>query len=121
MEEAYGRRIHQRPPRPEWVNSPPEYYTAPVMDPFGMAAGGYMGPGMVGHGNMGPPILPGAFQTQSTFNLPPPGPAANSNLTFRPSPIIGARGPLMAHQASQINVYGNHHGSVHRIFSPPQG
>ena len=120
MGDAYGRRMY-RPPRQEWINSPPQYY-APHVDHFGMAGGGYVGPGMARPGNIGPPMLPGAFQHQPPFNLPPPGPAPNSNLTFRPSSNIGIRGPILPHQPPQINTYGNHQGSaLSTLASPLQG
>ena len=91
MGDAYGRRVYNRPPRQEWVNAPPQYYASGVIDPFGMTGGGYVAPGMVRPGNMGPPMIPGAFQHQAPFALPPPGPSPGScgsicTRTSSPSP-----------------------------------
>ena len=117
MGDAYGRRMYQRPQRQEWMDSPPQYYASPVVDHFGMA-GSYMGPGMARPGNMGPPMLSGAFQHQPAFHIPPPGPAPNSSLPFRPSSSIGVRGPTLPHQTS-LNSYMNHQSSA--VVSPLQG
>ena len=117
MGDAYGRRVFHGPPRQEWVNTPPQYYASGVIDPFGMTGGGYVAPGMVRPGNMGPPMIPGAFQHQAPFALPPPGPSPNSNLPFRSS-NIGARGTIIS-QPAQVNHYGNHQGSA--LISQLQG
>ena len=118
MEEDYGRRMYHRPPRQEWGNSP-QYYVPNVMDQFGMTGGGYMGPAMIRPGNMGPPMLPSAFQHQAPYNLPPPGPAHNSNMAFRQSSDLGARGAVISSQALQINPYTNQHETA--LVSPMQG
>ena len=118
MGDAYGRRMYHRPPRQEWANSPPQYYGANIADPFGMNGGAYVAPAMIRPGNMGPPMLPGAFQHQAPFTLPPPGSVPTSNMTFRPS-NMGARGAMMSSQASQINQYAGHQNNA--LLSPMQG
>ena len=110
MGDAYGRRVFPRPPRQEWMNAPPQYYAPNVVDPFAMAGGAYVAPGMVRPGNMGPPMMPSAFQHQASFSLPPPGPSPNANVPFRPS-NIGSRGPIIS-QAGQLNHYGNQQGTA---------
>ena len=82
MGDSYGRRNFHRPPRQEWINSP--QYFAPNVDPFVLTGGAYVPPAMVRSPNMGPPMLPSAFQHQPPFTLPPPGPS-NANLVFQPS------------------------------------
>ena len=54
------------------------------MEPFVLPGGAYVPPAIVRSPNMGPPMLPSAFQHQPQFTLPPPGPS-NANLVFQPS------------------------------------
>jgi len=109
MGDPYGRRMYHRPPRQEWITSQPQYYGSNAIDPFGMTGGGYMGPGMVRAGNIGPPMLPSAFQHQAPFTLPPPGTTPTSNMAFTPADL-GSRGTIITSQSPQINPYTNHQG-----------
>ena len=61
MGDSYGRRNFYRPTRQEWANSP-QYYPQNMVDPFAMTGGAYGPPSMVRATNMGPPIIPNAFQ-----------------------------------------------------------
>lgn len=81
MGDAYGRRNFHRPQRQEWMNS--HQYFTPNVEPFVMTSGTYVPPAMVRSTNMGPPMIPSAFQHQPPFTLPPPG--NNANLVFQPS------------------------------------
>ena len=112
MGDAYNRPFYQRPQRQEWMSSPPQYFSPQGMDPFGMSAGGYMGPGMGPPPvSMGPPMPLGAFQPHQPagFHLPPPGAIPTSNLTYPvPTSITGSRGPILP---APIHPYSNQQGS----------
>lgn len=111
MGDAYGRRNFHRPPRQEWINSQPQYFS-PNVDPFIMTGGAYVAPGMIRSTNMGPPMLPNAFQHQVPFGLPPPGPSPNTNLTYQPpNENIGA----FSTNETQFPNFTNHEGNS---FSP---
>lgn len=104
MGDSYGRRNFYRPTRQEWANSP-QYYPTNMVDPFAMTGGAYGPPSMVRATNMGPPIIPNAFQHQSPFTLPPPSTSPNANMAFQPS--IDNRGGFPTHETQFSNFSVN--------------